>query len=105
MEEKKKAKQVSINAGAKPQPANEEKKATYEELNNYCMQLFNQNKQLISQLQQREMTNLFRRLDYLFMVLQNKDCFSSDFVGDCAMEITTALSVPEEPESEEEKGE
>lgn len=103
MGENKTAKEVSINTGAKA-PQEEQKKATYEELNNYCMQLYNQNKQLMAQLQQREMANLFRRLDYLFLVLRNKDCFSPDFVGDCATEITNALSIPEETE-EEKKGE
>lgn len=106
MEEKKTAKQVSINAGANNKLAQgEQKKATYEELNNYCMQLFNQNKQLMAQLQQRDMLNLFKRLDYLFLVLKNKDCFTSDFVGDCVAEITNALSVPEDSDKEEGKEE
>lgn len=109
MEEKNKTKLVSINSNAKP-AQKEEKKATYEELNNYCMQLFNQNKQLMAQLQEKEMFSLFKRLDYLFLVLKNKECFSSDFVGDCVLEITTALSVPEDDnektsDKEEKKGE
>lgn len=102
MEEKKTAEEVSINANAQSaQDGN--KKATYEELNNYCIQLYNQNKQLMSQLQQRDMLNLFKRLDYLFLVLKNKDCFGSDFVGDCVAEITNALTVSEDAGSKEGK--
>lgn len=108
MEEKKMTKEVSINTTKTSQG---ERKATYEELNNYCVQLYNQNKQLTAQLQQKEMFNLFKRLDYLFMVLKNKDCFSPDivdasFVADCAKEIVAALTVPEETADKEEgKGE
>lgn len=113
MEEKKTAKEISLDANAKnvkpTQPTQrEERKATYEELNNYCMQLMNQNKQLVAQLQEREMFNMFKRLDYLFLVLKSKDCFSSDFVGDCVAEITSALTIPETADTrdeEEKKGE
>lgn len=80
----------------------EVKKPTYEELNNYCTQLFNQNKELVARMRQMEMGNLFKRLDYLFCVLQNKSCFNADFILQCTEEIMNALSVPEE---EEMKGE
>lgn len=105
MEEKKTAKQVSLNPASEKESkssAVNDRKATYEELNNYCLQLYNQNKQLSEQLKQRDMTNLFRRLDYLFMVVQNKDAFNADFVGDCTEEIQAALSIAEEESKAEE---
>jgi len=104
MEEKKTAKEVSIDEGAKVSPEQKkQRKATYEELNNYCIQLFNQNKQLLGQLRQREMSNLFKRLDYLFRVIGHKDSFSPDFVGDCTAEIENALALSSEGQSPKEE--
>ena len=40
--------------------------------------------------------NLFKRLDYLFMVLTNSKFFDSDFVGKCASEIKSVLDVKKE---------
>lgn len=77
------------------------KKPTYEELNNYCTQLYSQNRELVTRLRQTEMGNLFKRLDYLFTVLRSKDCFDKDFVLKCAEEIKDALTVPDD---EDKKG-
>lgn len=92
MEEKKKSKEVS-----------EEKKLSYEELNNTAMQLFQQNQELVRRLKQADMTNMFKRLDYLFMVLKYQNSFDSDFVVSCVEEIRGAMTVPEEPVVEEDK--
>lgn len=73
-----------------------EKKVSYEELNNYCIQLYNQNKTLIEQVKQKDMFNIFKRMDYLFQVLRYKDCFNNTFVETCAEEIQNALTVAEE---------
>lgn len=87
-----------------------EKKATYDELNNYCAQLFEQNKKLQEQVKQLNMANMFRRLDYLFAVVSNKDAFDKDFIAKCVAEIQQALTIPEvkndkESVKEEKKGE
>lgn len=76
----------------------EQKKATYEELNNYCVQLYNQNKQLVAKLQDLNMANLFKRLDYLFLVVQNKEAFEGDFYAQCISEIKDALTIQKEDE-------
>jgi len=68
------------------------------------MELYNQNKQLTARVRQLDATNFFRRMDYLFMVLQYKDCFDGDFVGDCAEEIRTALCNRENDTEKDEKG-
>lgn len=81
-----------------------QKKATYEDLNNYCVQLLEQNKQLAARLRQTDLSNLFKRLDYLFMVLGSKDCFDTEFVLQCADEIKRAMSVPSEEEQAGEGG-
>ena len=82
----------------------EQKKLSYEELQNVASQLSQQNQQLNLMLQQANMTNIFKRLDYLFKVLENKDCFDSDFVIACADEIKDIITGPvEETKEEEEK--
>lgn len=43
---------------------------------------------------------MFKRLDYLFKVIENAGNFNMEFVQKCSEEIETALSVPE-PETQE----
>lgn len=90
--ENNKSKNVGANAQAK-----EEKKYTESELNAACYQLY---QKLTKEIQARDMTNMFRRLDYLFEVVKNRDCFSDMFVHGCITEIETALT-PVEPEDNE----
>lgn len=75
-------------------------KLSYEELENIAHQLSNQNKQLYSQLQAVSMENMFKRLDYLFKVLEFTKSFNSDFVIACSEEIQEMLTIPEESKSE-----
>ena len=84
---------------------NKKKELSYDELKNVAGQLSQQNQQLNMMLQQANMTNIFKRLDYLFKVLENKNCFNSDFVITCADEIKDTIIGPvEETKEEEEKG-
>ena len=89
MENEKKQKKISAAAQVK-----EEKKYTESELNAACGQLY---QKLMREIQARDMSNMFKRMDYLFKVIENRNCFSSDFIGDCVQEIETALT-PVEPE-------
>lgn len=82
------------------------KKLSYEELENVCHQLSAQAQQLNAQNQQlrialneANLTNLYKRLDYLFEVI-NKDnpYLSVDFKKQCANEIETLMATPEQPE-------
>ena len=78
------------------------KKLTYEELNNTCAQLYQQNQQLLRQVQQLNNAAMFKRLDYLFLVLQNEKVFNDkDFVNSCTNEIKEALSVEPAAHKEE----
>lgn len=78
------------------------KKLTYEELNNTCAQLYQQNQQLLRQVQQLNNTVMFKRLDYLFLVLQNENVFNDkSFVDSCTNEIKEALSVEPAAHKEE----
>lgn len=97
MEEQKNTKVVNMKGKVM-----EEKKLTYDQLNDACNQLVQQNRQLMMRNRELEQFAMNKRLDYLFKVLEFSREFSSDFVGNCASEITSAMVIPEE---EEEKGE
>lgn len=75
-------------------------KLTYEQLNETCMQLYQQNQMLTKQLQQSNYANMFKRLDYLFLVLKYAEVIDDyDFVNDCIDEIKDALIIPEDGKS------
>ena len=74
----------------------ENRKLSYEELNDMARQLSQQNQQLYAQLQRVNMNNMFRRLDYLFEVVKNGAMFSSEFLDNCIKEIEESLTITEE---------
>ena len=76
-------------------------KMSYEQLENVAHQLSEQAKQLYMKLQAANMSNIFKRLDYLFKVLENGHMFRQDFVDKCVSEIEELMSVPEETEEKE----
>ena len=82
---------------------NKKKELSYEELKNVAGQLSQQNQQLNMMLQQANMTNMFKRMDYLFKVLELKQCFDSEFIIACSDEIKERMTPPVENE-EERKG-
>jgi hypothetical protein len=79
----------------------ENKKMSYEELEQVAQQLSQQTQQLYVRLQQADMTNAFRRLDYLFKVIENHLMFSMNFVESCAKEIENTITIPEENQEEQ----
>lgn len=96
--EEQKTKVVSMNSSSGK--GKEEKKLTYEQLNDACNQLWQQNKQLAMRNRELEQFAMNKRLDYLFKVLEFGREFSSDFVGICATEIQEAMALPQEKEEE-----
>lgn len=96
---------------SKTQPINgKQQKLSYDELNKVCGELYQQNQYLQKQLQQMNMTNMFKRLDYLFKVVEvayngnnSYPSFSSEFVGNCISEIENSMTVEqgEQEDSEE----
>lgn len=80
-------------------------KPTYEQLEREVAGLKGMNNQLIMQLQQMNMGNLFKRIDYLFKVLEVAPSFNPEFVSQCAKEIELHMTPPEqvveEPDTEE----
>ena len=73
-------------------------KMSYEQLENVAHQLSEQAKQLYMQLQNANMSNMFKRLDYLFKVVENSHMFKLDFVNKCINEIEDFMTIPEETE-------
>lgn len=83
-------------------------KLSYEQLQNIAGQLQQQNIQLRRVLEQSNMENMFKRLDYLFKVMEYPHMFSDEFVQKCAAEIESSITIPEpeempgEPDTKEE---
>lgn len=94
----------------KLEPKNEPKKLSYEELENVCHQLSAQAQQLNAQNQQlramvteANLSNLYKRLDYLFEVINRDNPYlSTDFKKKCAIEIETLMATPEAEDTQEE---
>ena len=77
-------------------------KPTYEQLEREVAGLRGMNNQLIAQLQQMNMGNLFKRLDYLFKVVESKDAFNPEFVDRCTEEIMFHMTpTTQEPNNKE----
>ena len=94
-------------------------KLSYEELNKVCMELSQQNQQyrqytenLLKQMREMDISNHFKRLDYLFKVVEISNynntqwSFDGDFVVACLKEIQDTMTLPvEESKGEETKEE
>ena len=78
-------------------------KLSYEQLEQVAHQLSEQARQLYSQLQKSNMTNMFKRLDYLFKVVENGHIFKQDFFEKCIAEIEELMTVPEVEEDNKEE--
>lgn len=78
-------------------------KMSYEQLEQVAHQLSEQARQLYSQLQKSNMTNMFKRLDYLFKVVENGHIFKQDFFEKCIAEIEELMTVPEVEEDNKEE--
>ncbi len=92
--EEQKTKVVEMNS----QKTKEERpqKLSYEQLEQVAHQLSEQVNQLHTNLQKATLTNIFKRLDYLFKVLENHTMFSQEFIDKCVKEIEELMTIPEE---------
>lgn len=77
-------------------------KMSYEQLEQVAHQLSEQTRHLYKKLQESNMNNMFKRLDYLFKVVKLGDTnwFSSEFVTKCAEEIEEIMTVPDNTDTE-----
>ena len=85
--------------------ADRPEKMSYEQLENVAHQLSEQARQLYAELQKANMTNIFKRLDYLFKVVENAHAFNEEFVAKCVAEVEEVITVPENEGEAEEKPE
>lgn len=67
----------------------ENTKMSYEELERVANNLY-------IRLQDADMSNMFRRLDYLFKVVEFKDTFTPTFVESCVKEVEMMMTIPSE---------
>lgn len=74
------------------------KKLNYEELNKAAGELSLQNQRLIQENKMLNLSNLFKRMDYLFKVLEYADKFDNSFVQECADELKEHIVIPETKE-------
>lgn len=80
----------------------QEAKPSYEQLEKEVAGLKSMNSQLIMQLQQMNMGNLFKRLDYLFQVIKFREAFNPEFADKCIKEVEGHMTLPVEEKPEEE---
>ena len=78
-------------------------KKTYEQLEAENNQIKQQAEAMYRQMQQMNMANVFKRLDYLFSVIKERTAFPQEFVEKCTNEIVNLLTIPEEQKQEEVK--
>jgi hypothetical protein len=71
----------------------ENTKMSYEELERVANDLY-------IRLQNADMSNMFKRLDYLFKVTEFKDSFTPTFVENCVKEIEMMMTIPSEETKE-----
>ena len=76
----------------------EEKKLSYEELKNVCGQLQQQNAFMREQMLKARNEELYKRIDYLFKVVENKQAFSNVFYDNVVNEIEEILTPVEQEE-------
>nr|DAI58594.1 MAG TPA: hypothetical protein [Crassvirales sp.] len=80
----------------------EVKEPTYEQLKEAVTQLQQDNGVLYAKLQQLGTTTIFKRLDYLFKVIENETSFEKNFVDKCVNEVVEIMTpAKEEPQTEE----
>ena len=104
--EENKAKEVKMSKEStkKVEPKEANHKLTYEQLNDACNQLFQQNQQMRKAIEELNMANMFKRLDYLFKIVENAGTFKdSDFLNSCMDEIKETLTLQPEDNKAESK--
>lgn len=69
---------------------------TYEEVVAENNQIKQQAEAMYRQMQQMNMQNIFKRLEFLFKVIENRSAFPEEFKNKCILEVVNLLTIPEE---------
>ena len=80
----------------------EVKKLSYEQLEEVAKQLSTQVQQLYAKLQETNVQGIFKRLDYLFKVIEFKDAFNEEFVTQCSEEIEGIINIKDDKSEDKE---
>lgn len=83
--------------------AAKQEKLSYDELNQVSQQLFQENKMLRTKVQELSVEAFYKRIDYMFKVVELASVFSKEFVERTIQEIETVMKAEEEQKAEEEK--
>ena len=81
-------------------PERDTTKLSYDELENIAKQLSDQNRQLYQKLQETTTESMFKRLNYLFKVLEFNSSFDQAFTDKCVEEIQYMITIPEQEEED-----
>ena len=68
-----------------------ERKLSYDELQEICLQLNSKLEELYKRYQEANLTNFFNRLEFLFKVLENSLRFDDEFIDKVVGEIQAAI--------------
>lgn len=96
-EEKNEGKVITMQ----PKQEAKQEKMSYEQLEMIAHQMHEQLVKAMNKINELNMANIFKRLDYLFKVLENQHMFKQEFVTKCVEEIQDILTVVPEEETEE----
>ena len=83
--------------------AAKQEKLSYDELNQVSQQLFQENKMLRTKVQELSVEAFYKRIDYMFKVVELASVFSKEFVERTIQEIETVMKAEEEQKADEEK--
>ena len=86
----------------KNQEMEQPRELSYEEMKNVAAQLQHQNEQMRNAIMKLDYTNTFKRLDYLFKVVENSIQFPDDFVNECVAEIVNTITIKDTEDTSEE---
>lgn len=83
--------------------AAKQEKLSYDELNQVSQQLFQENKMLRTKVQELSVEAFYKRIEYMFKVVELASVFSKEFVERTIQEIETVMKAEEEQKADEEK--
>lgn len=96
-------KKLEPNVTQKTELSYEELKNVAQQLSNQAQQLQQQNQKLVQIINENNLNSLYKRLDYLFEIINGDNKFlPEDFKKKCAEEIEKLMAAPEQEEESKE---
>lgn len=80
---------------------NQQNAPTQEQLTQLVDQLYGRNQQLVEALNEKNTALMFKRMDYLFKIIEQSHMFDDEFVTKCIDELQKTLDVTEIKEQTE----